>query len=223
MVSLPRGAPAPHARRRPRAATLTWSAPFALAFAVGACGNRDARERIFAPPTEAATGDAALHAVTIHQPRWLEAISTRETDALGRPVEVRCETCHSTQQLALPTGTANLRGPHAAMHFEHGSNQCASCHDPAHYNRLRLATGESIAMTAAMQLCAQCHGPQARDYQHGAHGGMSGYWDLRRGPQIRNHCADCHDPHAPRFPQFSPAPPPRDLPAAHRASGASHE
>ncbi|MBL8679319.1 MAG: hypothetical protein JNK05_09150 [Myxococcales bacterium] len=150
--------------------------------------------------------------MSIHQPRWLEAISTGHTDALGRVVEVRCETCHSTQQFALPTSATTLGGPHAGMRFEHGSNQCASCHDPARFDRLRMATGESIPMTDAMRLCAQCHGPQARDYEHGAHGGMSGHWDLRRGGRTRNHCVDCHDSHAPRFPQFSPAPPPRDLP-----------
>jgi hypothetical protein len=57
------------------------------------------------------------------------------------------------------------------------------CHDPARYDRLRLATGESIPMTDALQLCAQCHGTQHRDWRHGAHGGMSGHWDLARGPR----------------------------------------
>lgn len=208
MVSLPRGAPT----------------AIILSLALTACGNRDVQERLFAPRTvsEAGASDASAFAVTIHHPRWLEAISTRDTDPFGRPVEVRCETCHATQTFRLPDSPANLRGPHAAMRFEHGTNQCASCHDPAQFNRLRLATGESIAMTSAMQLCAQCHGPQARDYQHGAHGGMSGYWDLQRGPRLRNHCADCHDSHAPKFPQFTPAPPPRDLPTSHAPVGGSH-
>ncbi|MFO0563547.1 MAG: hypothetical protein U0269_36320 [Polyangiales bacterium] len=199
-------------------------APFAVALlaALAGCGNRDVQDRIYAPRTapDGGAADAAPFAVSIHQPRWLEAISTRETDALGRPVEVRCETCHSTQQFRLPDSVATLGGPHAGMRFEHGTNQCNSCHDPAQFNRLRLATGESIPMTESMRLCSQCHGLQARDYQHGAHGGMNGYWDLQRGPRTRNHCADCHDSHTPRFPQFSPAPPPRDLPTSHRPSGA---
>ena len=58
--------------------------------------------------------------------------------------------------------------------------------------------------------CAQCHGPQYRDYRHGAHGGMRGHWDLSRGPRERNHCVACHDPHAPAFGQFEPVPGPRD-------------
>lgn len=198
-----------------RAARRT--AALAALFAPLACGSRDARDRVYAPSAVAA--DAGTHAITIHRPRWLEAISTRDRDPLGRPVEVRCETCHQTQQFRLPTTAATLGGPHAALRFEHGANACASCHDPAQFNRLRLASGESIAMTDAMRLCSQCHGPQARDYEHGAHGGMSGYWDLRRGPRVRNHCADCHDSHAPRFPQFTPAPPPRDLPVDHAPTG----
>jgi hypothetical protein len=195
----------------------------ALLAALSSCGTRDNAERLYAPADAGPAPDAALFAVSINRPRALEAISTRETDPFGRPVEVRCETCHSTQQFALPASAEALGGPHAGLRFAHGNNQCASCHDPARYDRLRLATGQSIPMTDAMQLCAQCHGPQARDYRFGAHGGMSGHWDLRRGPQLRNHCVDCHDPHAPAFPQFSPMPPPRDLPAhpgSHGSRGA---
>ena len=96
------------------------------------------------------------------------------------------------------------------LRFEHGDNACRACHDPARYDRLRLATGDSVPMTEALRLCAQCHGTQHRDWLHGAHGGMNGYWDLRRGDRVRNHCVDCHDPHAPRFPRFMPMDPPRD-------------
>jgi hypothetical protein len=61
-----------------------------------------------------------------------------------------------------------------------------------------------------MTLCAQCHGPQFRDYQHGAHGGMSGFWDLSKGGRTRNNCIDCHDPHAPKYPTVTPARGPND-------------
>ena len=56
-----------------------------------------------------------------------------------------------------------------------------------------------------MRLCAQCHGPQFRDYGKGAHGGMEGHWDLSRGGRTRNHCVDCHDPHVPAIRQVQPA------------------
>ena len=79
-------------------------------------------------------------------------------------------------------------------------------------------------MREAMQLCAQCHGPQTRDYRRGSHGGMQGYWDLSRGDRVRNHCVDCHDPHAPAFPRFTPLPPPRDrFPPAPPSEGHAHD
>jgi predicted CXXCH cytochrome family protein len=86
-----------------------------------------------------------------------------------------------------------------------------ACHNPAdNYATLRLADGTALAFSESMQLCAQCHGPQYRDYQRGSHGGMTGYWDLRRGPRVRNHCQHCHDPHAPQFPKVLPVAEPRD-------------
>jgi formate-dependent nitrite reductase cytochrome c552 subunit len=94
--------------------------------------------------------------------------------------------------------------------FAHGKISCLSCHDPNDYDRLRLADGQAVPYTEVMTLCGQCHGPQTRDYAHGAHGGMNGYWDLSRGPRTRNNCVDCHDPHAPQFPDMQPTFKPRD-------------
>jgi formate-dependent nitrite reductase cytochrome c552 subunit len=79
-----------------------------------------------------------------------------------------------------------------------------------------------------MQLCAQCHGPQYRDYRHGAHGGMAGHWDLAKGGRVRNNCIDCHDPHSPKYPTVRPAGGPLDRGGVHpNASppqkGAGHE
>jgi hypothetical protein len=189
--------------------TLVRSSLWALALA--GCAPSPTRVSP-APPA-----DASLYPVTVHTPSSLRAIEGTTRDLAGRPTEVACATCHATFDPApqLPDGPANLGGPHAGMIFRHGANECRSCHDPAGYDHLRLATGESVPMTDAMRLCAQCHGPQARDYAHGAHGGMSGHWDLRRGPRVRNHCADCHDPHAPKFPMFRPAPAPLDAPSRH--------
>ncbi|MDP3275349.1 MAG: hypothetical protein Q8Q09_09160 [Deltaproteobacteria bacterium] len=185
------------------------------------CGTRDNLARLYAP--EAAVTTDAMYPVTIHAPPSLRGLQTNLRGPNGEPLDVPCASCHSTQQFALPQSAQQLGGPHVAMQFAHGSNQCRSCHDPDHYDRLRLATGTSIPMTEAMQLCAQCHGPQFRDYNRGAHGGMNGHWDLRRGPRLRNHCVDCHDPHAPAFPHFTPMPAPRDLPVHHSShEGASH-
>jgi hypothetical protein len=84
---------------------------------------------------------------------------------------------------------------------------------------LRLADGRSLPYSDVMSLCAQCHGPQFRDYQHGAHGGMTGYWDLSKGGRTRNSCIDCHDPHAPKYPTVTPARGPND----RFLSGDGHE
>jgi hypothetical protein len=113
----------------------------------------------------------------------------------------------------LPDSPDRLGGPHTGLMFQHGTIACRACHDADHFDRLHLASGESIPMVEVMRLCSQCHGPQARDYANGSHGGMTGYWDQRRGPRVRNNCADCHDPHNPRFPVFRPLPPPVDTPA----------
>jgi formate-dependent nitrite reductase cytochrome c552 subunit len=85
-----------------------------------------------------------------------------------------------------------------------------SCHNAENYDSLRRADGQEVSFGRVMDLCAQCHGPQFRDYTHGAHGGMNGHWDLRSGPRTRNNCIDCHDPHAPAYPKVMPVFPPKD-------------
>lgn len=180
----------------------------AAALAVG-CGSRDNPARRFG---SAVPADAALHPVRVHLPPSLTGLRGTTADSNGEPTEIPCATCHAGRTFPLPAGPTELGGPHVGLTFWHGTNACASCHDPADAERLRLADGRSIPMTEAMTLCSQCHGPQARDYAHGAHGGMSGHWDLRRGGRVRNHCADCHDPHDPAFPSFLPMPPPSDAP-----------
>jgi hypothetical protein len=72
-----------------------------------------------------------------------------------------------------------------------------------------LQDGRVVDYTDVMRLCAQCHGLQARDYERGLHGGMTGHWDLDSGPRLRNHCLHCHDAHRPAIPQVKPAPLPR--------------
>lgn len=151
--------------------------------------------------------EAALYPVRIHEPPELTTIATSE----GSP-GVRCATCHTLEGIApaMPTEDDDASGPHAGLRLAHGTNTCRSCHAAEDVTALALAGGTVIPMREAMTLCAQCHGPQYRDYQHGSHGGMRGYWDRTRGERQRNHCIDCHDPHAPAYPTYMPMPPPRD-------------
>lgn len=151
--------------------------------------------------------DAPRAPTEIHLPTTLGAADTPLTDIHGAPIGVGCETCHAAGSApAIATdGPADF---HQDLKLEHGQISCDSCHDPDDRTRLRLADGTALEMEAAIQLCAQCHGPQWRDYQHGAHGGMTGHWDTRRGGRERNHCVDCHAPHSPKIRPVEPAPAP---------------
>jgi formate-dependent nitrite reductase cytochrome c552 subunit len=152
---------------------------------------------------------------TIDTPPNLGALDTGGRGGNGRPLSIGCRTCHATgvqTGLVVKAKLENGRDIHRGIvaGFMHGELECASCHEPGDKTKLRLADGSRISFGDTMRLCAQCHGPQYRDYTHGAHGGMNGAWDLSRGQRVRNHCVDCHSPHAPRYPQVQPATRPND-------------
>jgi len=150
-------------------------------------------------------------AVTIRKPAGPPRVVTALKDAHGGSVTVACSTCHATRPPDHRNKTVKtLDEFHGGMAFSHGTVSCLSCHSPADYDSLQLADGSRVEFTDVMTLCGQCHGPQMRDYQHGAHGGLNGYWDLTRGPQQKNNCVDCHNPHAPQFPRMQPTFKPRD-------------
>lgn len=164
----------------------------------------------------------ASHVVEIVTPTVLQGLPMGQRDQLGRPTVTPCRTCHDAEDKSpLPDAASAPKGPHAGLTLVHGTLQCAACHDRTRRDQLHLADGTVIPLLEAMQLCGQCHGPQKRDYDHGAHGGMRGYWDLSRGPRERNHCVACHDPHAPAFGKFAPVSGPRDRFTAKES--ASHE
>jgi hypothetical protein len=150
--------------------------------------------------------------ITIHEPVGAPGIKTGTFDEHGRAVSVACATCHATRpanpEAKLGTSPTLF---HQGLQGKHGNLSCVSCHNPTDgFASLRLADGKHVPFTAVMLLCAQCHGPQFRDYQHGAHGGMTGYWNLTKGGRVRNNCIDCHDPHAPKYPTVTPASGPND-------------
>lgn len=137
----------------------------------------------------------------------------------GVPAEVACVTCHTTRT---PDRTnrreEDLDLFHQGLIVEHGGMSCLSCHNSENYDTLKLADGTAVGFEQTMLLCAQCHGPQTRDYTKGSHGGMTGYWDLTRGPRERNACTVCHDAHAPAYPQLMPVFAPKDIvPPEHPA------
>lgn len=187
-----------------------------LAAAAAGCGRPSA-----AQPDAVAAEPTARHPVVIRAAKGSPSIATGTVDEKGRPVTIACATCHA----ANPSNPeARLGTPlprfHQGLTGKHGNLSCTSCHNPAEgYGSLRLADGKSVPYADVMTLCAQCHGPQFRDYQHGAHGGMTGHWDLTKGGRQRNTCTDCHDAHAPKYPTVTPAPGPND----RFQTGGSHE
>jgi hypothetical protein len=180
----------------------------ALFLLVVACGGEDfPDDRAWGP--EVAEGPR--HAVTVHLPTTLGVVDTSRTDVLGRPIGVACTTCHGPNATEGFAGAAGAPETfHQGVELRHGELPCAACHDGQDRSKLHLADGTLLDMGDVRQLCGQCHGSQHRDWQRGIHGGMSGYWDLRRGPRVRNVCIDCHAAHQPRPGQVMPVLPPRD-------------
>jgi hypothetical protein len=150
-------------------------------------------------------------ATRIRIPTSAPTVRTGLRDIHGNEIQATCVACHTTRPANPANATAgDLDEFHTGLTLRHGTLVCLSCHNPDDYGALRLASGAKVQFANVMQLCAQCHGPQYRDYQHGAHGGMLGYWDLSRGPRMRNNCVNCHDPHHPAYGRVIPAAPPAD-------------
>ena len=163
-----------------------------------------------APVTASVESAVSHHPVTIRLPSSLGVVDTGREDAEGRPIGIACATCHEPGLEAPMAERAGLPSFHRGVTIRHGELTCETCHPPTDRGRLRLADDRRIELAQVQQLCQQCHGPQYRDYVRGSHGGMQGYWDLRRGPRERNACVVCHAAHAPAYPSVIPVFPPRD-------------
>ena len=171
-----------------------------------------------AAPVAGPAAPRQLHPVVINRhpaPR----VQSGAVDHAGKPTTIACGTCHAVR----PPDPANrlaadLDQFHQGLQIAHGSNTCLACHDAGDYDSLKLADGRKVAFEDSINLCSQCHGPQRRDYDRGAHGGMNGYWDLTRGGRVRNTCVDCHDPHVPKYQGAIPMPHARD-----RFQGSAHD
>ncbi len=168
-----------------------------------------------------------MRSAGVAQPRVL----TDEFDHHGDPVYAACSTCHATREANFKAGLDLLPTEfHQGLRYSHGELNCLSCHNADNYDTLRRADGRALDYQNVMALCSQCHGPQTRDYNHGSHGGMVGFWDRAKGERERNRCIDCHDVHAPAYPRVNPVFPPRDRGAleqlrreqAHSANPSSH-
>lgn len=198
----------------PLAMLLTAGMVFGVAFGVGRSISNSQRSFTVAEPatTEAhSISTNRLHPVLVNRPDGPPRIDTGMLDGLGRAVSVSCASCHANMEPDFSTRSSEqLQEFHQGLHFDHGGMTCLTCHNANNSNALRMADGRELPYQNVQDMCAQCHAPQARDFERGAHGGMTGYWDRTRGPQIRKNCIDCHDPHAPAFPHMVPTFKPHD-------------
>ena len=171
-----------------------------LLLVLAACGSPDWTD---ADRQYADAVPADPHATVVGTPPTLGTVDTNLEDVNGRAIGVACATCHDG------VADSDHESPHDVIDMDHGDLSCASCHAEDR-SMLRLADGSELEMREAMGLCGQCHGPQLRDYEHGAHGGMQGYWDLDRGERQRSHCLSCHSAHEPAWSEVMPVHAPRD-------------
>jgi formate-dependent nitrite reductase cytochrome c552 subunit len=104
---------------------------------------------------------------------------------------------------------------HSDIVMGHGShdrnNLCYNCHNEQNLLTLQVRDGRVVKFDEIPLLCGSCHGPTYRDWEAGAHGRTSGYWDRSKGDIQRLVCASCHNPHSPKIPTRQPAPGPHPL------------
>jgi hypothetical protein len=98
------------------------------------------------------------------------------------------------------------------------NNNCYNCHNEGNFEVFQTRDGRDLKFAQSTYLCGSCHGPTLRDWEAGAHGRTSGYWDRDLGPIDRKDCVNCHNPHSPRFPGRQPAPGPHPLHAVAQTS-----
>ena len=153
-------------------------------------------------------------------------VRTNLADLMGMKADLSdfdCYGCHEKNKPPVLKFDAanNLVVPkeHNDIVMGHGShnrnNLCYNCHNEANLELLQTRDGRELKMDESTPLCGSCHGPTYRDWDAGAHGRTSGYWDRALGAPDRKRCVSCHNPHSPKFPPRKPAPGPHPLrPAA---------
>ena len=162
--------------------------------------------------------------IPLVDPAFLETTPWRRTyaDLVKAKEDLSDYDCYGCHEENTPPplrfddkGKLLIPSEHANIVMGHGThdrnNLCFNCHNEANLLTLQIRDGTTVKFDNIPPLCGSCHGPTYRDWEAGAHGRTSGYWDRSQGPATRLACANCHDPHAPRIPTRAPAPPPHPL------------
>lgn len=140
-----------------------------------------------------------------------------------------CAECHPANDPVkldyAADGTVIMPKAHQGLlAMAHGRNfrneNCYNCHDSGQLDQLHTPEGAKLKFDQATLLCAGCHGTTYRDWEIGAHGRPTGFWDSKSGPIVRQQCTSCHDPHAPAFTGIIPMPPPHLLHPPHPLTAA---
>jgi uncharacterized CHY-type Zn-finger protein len=142
-----------------------------------------------------------------------------------------CYACHDKKNpppLRLDTnGNIIVAKEHPDIVMQHGwngrNNNCYNCHNETNLTLLQPRNGQEVTFADSPKLCGSCHGPIYHDWQAGAHGRTSGYWDRSMGPIERKACVNCHNPHSPAFPSRKPAPGPHPLRELTAATAPSND
>jgi hypothetical protein len=154
-------------------------------------------------PQEGSEASGQRYSIYVRRPSGPPTVAMASGEPEGPVARIACSTCHSTREPNFDNKDhTTLDEFHQGLEVKHHKVACYACHHPEDADSLRSADGRRIPYDQVMTLCSQCHGPQSTAFAHGAHGGMTGFWDLSRGPQMKNNCIDCHDPHAPQFPKM---------------------
>src|ERR1039458_8175991 len=84
---------------------------------------------------------------------------------------------------AFPLELARNRHADIVMgHGKHGrNNNCFNCHNETNLLFLQPRDGRELTFSQSSQLCGSCHGPTKADWDAGAHGRTSGFWDRNPG------------------------------------------
>jgi hypothetical protein len=158
-------------------------------------------------------------------PAFLDPTASRESyaDLVRKRADLsdfKCYVCHERSEPPVLEFDEHhnvlIPEEHAeSIKMGHGShnrnNLCFNCHNAANLLTFSIRDGHEVPLAESTHLCGSCHGPSYRDWEAGAHGRTSGYWDRSLGPIQRLDCVNCHDPHSPRIPARTPAPAPHSL------------
>jgi len=134
----------------------------------------------------------------------------------NKPPPIRFDDKH---KIIIPKEHSNI----VMGHGSHDRNDlCFNCHNEQNLVTLQARDGRELKFDHIAELCGSCHGPTYRDWEAGAHGRTSGFWDRSKGAIDRLSCANCHNPHAPRIPGREPAPGPHPLRDPHPTAAHAH-